>query len=135
MDEVERARTRRPRTVTWLGGVLTLIGLGAMALLAASAAARSFALNDATWVAGGFAIASPLAAVGVLAARRFGLYLALAVGAAVVVGGAILLWRAVAEWSLPGSFAVLLLPPAAIALVVGGFVLIAAFGKRAHFTR
>ena len=71
-------------------------------------------------------IAAGIAGIGVLRARRWGAVLAIGVGLALILGGVVLLWVVFSELGLPGSFAVLFLPPAAVALVVGTFVLWAA---------
>jgi len=77
-------------------------------------------------------IAAGIAGIGVLRARRWGAVLAIGVGLALILGGVVLLWVVFSELGLPGSFAVLFLPPAAVALVVGTFVLWAARATEAH---
>jgi len=77
-------------------------------------------------------IAAGIAGIGVLRDRRWGAVLAIGVGLALILGGVVLLWVVLSELGLPGSFVVLFLPPAAVALVVGTFVLWAARATVTH---
>lgn len=77
-------------------------------------------------------IAAGIGGIGVLRARRWGAILAIGVGLALLAGGIILLWVVISELGIPGSFAMLFLPPAAVALIVGTFVLWAALATRSR---
>jgi len=79
------------------------------------------------------AVLAPVASVGLLRARRWGQFLAAALGALSVLGAILLVAAASRDLGQPGSFAVLLLPPALIAALFGGLLLYATLGKRAYF--
>jgi hypothetical protein len=78
-------------------------------------------------------IGSGIAGVAVLGGRGWSQILAIAVGVACIVVGVLLTLPAIAEWGVPGSFALLLLPAAAVAFLVGAYVLYAAVANRAYF--
>jgi hypothetical protein len=79
------------------------------------------------------AVLAPVASVGLLRARRWGQFLAAALGALSGLGAILLVAAASRDLGQPGSFAVLLLPPALIAALFGGLLLYATLGKRAYF--
>lgn len=68
------------------------------------------------------AIVAGAAAFGVVRGRRWGRTLALGVGAVFLVGAAVLVLSALQEWGLPGSFSALLIPPAVVACLIGGYL-------------
>ncbi|MEP7083028.1 MAG: hypothetical protein ABI841_08675 [Chloroflexota bacterium] len=76
-----------------------------------------------------------IAAAGVFGGRRWARPLAAAVGVATILGGAFLLLVVLSELGLPGSFAILFLPPALLALLVGAFVVYAALRNAAYLSR
>jgi uncharacterized membrane protein (UPF0136 family) len=78
-------------------------------------------------------ILSGIAAVGVFRGRRWSQILAIGVGAASLLGGVMLLLPAIVEWGVPGSFAILFIPPGIVALLVGAFIVYAAVAYRAYF--
>ena len=80
-----------------------------------------------------FGVLAGIAAVGVLRGRRWGAILTIAVGTATILGGVILLWIAIIEHGVPGSFAVLFVPPGIAALLAGAFILYAALANQAYF--
>lgn len=80
-------------------------------------------------------VMAAIAAVGAFRGRGWARPLSVAVGAAVILGGAFLLFIVVAEWGLPGSFAVLFLPPGLLAVLIGGFVVWAALANGAYLHR
>jgi len=80
-------------------------------------------------------LASAIAAVGVFGGRRWARPLAIAVGLTILAGGVLLLLIAVSGLGAPGSFAVLIFPPAILALLIGGFVVYAALRNAAYLHR
>ena len=80
-------------------------------------------------------LASAIAAVGVFRGRGWAGWLAIAVGLAILAGGVLLLFIAVSGLGAPGSFAVLIFPPAILALLIGGFVVYAALRNAAYLHR
>ena len=150
MSRDSQAGTGRPGSATALGIVLFLIALlfvayagltvvsnlqnpgggGGIALLV-----ELLLLAPAqVLVPSAIGIAAGVGGVGVLRARRWGAVLAIGVGLALILGGVFLLWVVISELGIPGSFAVLFLPPAAVALIVGTFVLWAALANRPHLS-
>lgn len=81
----------------------------------------------------GLTLTAGAAAIGVLQGRRWGRPLALAAGAILLLGGFVLLWIVLRELGLPGSFAVLAIPPAILFLAVGAFVTFAAGTSGRYF--
>jgi hypothetical protein len=144
---------RRPKSVTALGILLTVIA----ALLLLSAArgivgyfesaeyggvATQLSLVEHLLVRPQDTLLPPLiglmaaiAAVGVFQRRAWARPLSVAVGVAVILGGAFLLFIVVAEWGLPGSFAVLFLPPGLLAVLIGAFVVWASLANAAYLHR
>jgi hypothetical protein len=88
-----------------------------------------------TLVPAGVGMFSVIAGVGVFLDRSWGRILAIGVGAATVLAGVLLTLPAIVEWGVPGSFAMLLLPAAFIAFVLGGYVLYAALANRAYLSQ
>ena len=80
-------------------------------------------------------ITAALGAVGVLRGHRWGRILAVGLGAAINLGGLFALANLVREWGMPGSFAVLSVPPAIVAFLVGGFVVYVALRNAAYLSR
>lgn len=107
------------------GGIATQLSVGEFLLVAAAQ----------TMVPAGIGILSAIAAVGVFRGRRWGQILAIGIGAASLLGGVMLSLPAIVEWGVPGSFAVLLLPAAFVAFLIGAYVLYAAFVYRAYLSR
>lgn len=149
MGREGRAGTGRPRSVTALGIVLIVlallflsyVGLSVVSTLqdpgdgggdVASLVELMLEAPAQILVPSAIGIAAGSAGIGVLRARRWGAVLAIGVGLALIMGGVVLLWVVFSELGLPGSFAVLFLPTAAVALVVGTFVLWAARATAAH---
>jgi uncharacterized membrane protein (UPF0136 family) len=150
MSERMEAGAGRPRSVTGLGAALILIAV--LALLNVARGLVGYFQSDVDGIATRFSlgeflfqvpeqtlvpavvgILAAIAAIGVFRARRWGLALAVGVGMACLVGGVLLTWPTIAEWGLPGSFALLLLPAAFVAFATGAYVLYAALGNRAFF--
>jgi hypothetical protein len=143
----------RPRSVTALGVVLILIALLALLNVArglvgyfesagyggiatrVSVAEFVVTASDQILVPAAIGIGSALASTGVFRGRRWGQVLAICVGSAILLVGAMLTLPTIVEWGVPGSFALLLLPGALIAFLVGGYVLYAAFVNRAYFSQ
>jgi hypothetical protein len=106
-----------------VGGIATQISIGEFLLEA----------PEQILVPAAVGILSGISAVGVFRGRRSGQILAIGVGAAYLIGGVILLVPAVVEWGVPGSFAILLVPPGIVALLAGVFIVYAAVAHRAYF--
>lgn len=141
----------RPRSVTQLAAVLSVVSVLAILLVVLSligyfgsaaedgVATRmslgAFLLDspEATLIPAGFGIAAGIAAIGVARCRRWGQILAVGVGVVCLLVGMRLLAPAIAEWDMPGSFAVLSLPPAFVAFGVGAYVLYSARINRPFF--
>jgi hypothetical protein len=129
----------RPRSVTAIGSIL--IGLGVLAIGIAAVGAVSSLSSGYAWMAAvlvvlpatfaGLALAGGF---GMLAGARWGWWLGIAAAAAVIAGGVWLVITALMEWDLPGSFAALRLPPAAVALLVGGVLVYGLIASRAYFS-
>ncbi len=153
MGDSATHRTRRPRSATGLGVVLILIGVLALLNMARGLVGYFASAEDGgiasrapigeylllasmeTLVPAGVGILSVVGAVGVFLGRRWGRILATGVGAATVFAGVLLTLPAIVEWGMPGSFALLLLPAAFVAVLLGGFVLYAALANRAYFSQ
>ncbi|HEX7224736.1 MAG TPA: hypothetical protein VF367_04065 [Candidatus Limnocylindria bacterium] len=73
------------------------------------------------------------ATVGILRRRAWGRLLALAIAVAFLGSGLLLTIEAIRGWGVAGSFAVLVVPLALVALLCGGFVMWATWSTRAHF--
>jgi hypothetical protein len=125
---------RRPRSVTGQGVVLIVIAVLALLNLARGLVGE-FLLADPgqTLVPAGVGILSLIAAVRVFRGRRWSQILAIGVGAASLLGGVMLSLPMIVEWGMPGSFAVLLLPFAFVAFLIGAYVLYAALVNRPYF--
>lgn len=80
------------------------------------------------------AVSGTAAVIGLVRGRAWGRVLALAVGALLMVLGLALLWPVLREWGMRDSLSVLLIPPAAVMLIIGGFVAWAAASSRAFFS-
>jgi len=153
MGESAKSRIGRPRSVTGLGVVLIVIGVLALLNMARglvgyfqSAAADGIATEvslgefllvapEQTLVPAAVGIIAGIACLGVLRGHRWGQILAIGVGAATLLGGVRLLVPAIVEWGVPGSFSILLLPPAFVAFLVGAYVLYAALVNRSYFSQ
>jgi hypothetical protein len=129
---------RRPRGVAVVASVL--IGLGVVATVVAAMGAVTSSASGYAWMTivlvllpATFAAVAVAAGFGMLAGARWGWQLGLVAAAAVLAGGAWLVITALMEWSLPGSFAVLRLAPAAVAFLVGGSLAYGLISKRAYF--
>lgn len=147
MGASARSVGRRPRSISGL--VVALIVIAALTLLQAAVRMIGYPSADDGSVAplSEFLLGQPeqtllppaigllagIAAVGVLRGRRWGAILAIAVGTATILGGVILLWVAIVELGVPGSFAVLFVPPGIVALLAGAFILYAALANQAYF--
>ena len=125
---------RRPRSVSGLGVVLILIAVLALLNVARGLVGR-FLVEATILMPAGVGILSLIAAVGVFRGRRWSQILAIGVGVASLSGGVLLSLPMIVEWGHPGSFAVLLLPIAFLAFLIGGYVLYAAFVNRAYFSQ
>jgi len=132
MDEAQGPGMRRPRSVTGLGVVLIVIAV--LALLNTARGLVSY-FQSADYGTAGAGILSVIAAVGVFRGRRWGQILAIGVGAASLLSGVMLSLPTIVEWGMPGSFALLLLPFASVAFLVGAYVLYAALVNKAYFRR
>ena len=149
MGREGRPGTGRPRSVTALGIVLIVlallfllyVGLSIVSTLqnpgdgggdVASLLELMLEAPGQVLVPSVIGIAAGFGGIGVLRQRRWSVVLAIGVGLALLLGGVVLLWVVISELGLPGSFAVLFLPPAAVALIAGTFVLWAALATRAH---
>lgn len=106
-----------------VGGIANQISVGEFLLEA----------PEQTLVPAVVGIVSGIAAVGVFRARRWGQILAIGVGAASLLGGVMLLLPLIVEWGVPGSFAILLVPPGIVALLAGAFIVYTAVANRAYF--
>ncbi len=80
-------------------------------------------------------VAAAIAGVGVFRGRRWARLLAVAVGVAMILGGAFLLLMVLSELGVPGSFAILFLPPGILAVLIGGYVVWAALAHSAYLHR
>lgn len=80
-------------------------------------------------------LVAAIAGVGVFRGRRWARPLAVGVGVAAIVGGVFLLLIVLSELGLPGSFAMLFLPPGLLAILIGGFVVYAALANGAYLHR
>jgi hypothetical protein len=107
------------------GGIASQVPIGEYLLLVATE----------TLVPAGVGILSIMAAIGVFRGRRWAQLLAIGIGAVCVLGGVLLTLPAIVERDMPGSFALLLLPAAFVAFLLGGYVLYAALANRAYFTQ
>ena len=151
MSRDSQAGTGRPGSATALGIVLFLIALLFVAYAGLTVVSNLQNPGDGgggiaslvellllapaqVLVPSAIGIAAGVGGVGVLRARRWGAVLAIGVGLALILGGVFLLWVVISELGIPGSFAVLFLPPAAVALIVGTFVLWAALANRPHLS-
>lgn len=130
--------SRRPRGVTVVASVF--IGLGLLAIVVAAVGAVTSSASGYAWMTivlvllpATFAAVAVAAGFGMLTGARWGWQLGLVAAAAVLAAGAWLVITALMEWNLPGSFAALRLPPAAVALLVGGSLAYGLISKRAHF--
>jgi hypothetical protein len=153
MGGTARAGIGRPRRVTGLGVMLIVIAVLALLNMArglvgyfqsaddggiaTQVSVGEFLLvaPDQTLVPAGIGVFSSIAAVGVFRGRRWSQILAIGVGAASLLGGVMLTMPAIAEWGVPGSFALLLLPAAFVAFLIGAYVLYAALANRAWFSQ
>jgi hypothetical protein len=81
----------------------------------------------------GVALASAGAALGVVRRRQWGRRLAIGLALAMALTGLVLLFRAVLEWNLPGSFAILLVPPGLILLLSGASLAYAMISAPGYF--
>jgi hypothetical protein len=79
------------------------------------------------------ALVAGTAAIGLLRGTRWGAALTIAASIVFLVGGLALLYGAMREWGLPGSFAVLYLPPAVVAILVGAYVGLATLTSGSYF--
>lgn len=79
-------------------------------------------------------VVAAVAAVGVFRGRAWARPLSVAVGVIVILGGAFLLLIVASEWGVPGSFAILFLPPGLLAVLIGAFVVWAALKNAAHLS-
>lgn len=75
-----------------------------------------------------------VAGVGVLRRRRWGRLLGLGLAGVTLLFAAWLTFGIAITWNAPGSFAVLLIPPAAVAYAVGGFIGYALLRERTAFS-
>lgn len=107
------------------GGLASRVPVGEYLLLVAGE----------TLVPAGVGVLAVSAAVGVFLGRRWGRILAIGVGGVCVLVGVLLTVPTIVEWGMPGSFALLLLPFAFVAFLVGGYVLYAALANGAYFSR
>ncbi len=151
MGESARPRVGRPPSVTRLGIVLIVVALLALLNMARGLVGYFQSADDGgiatqvslgefllvapeqTLVPAGIGTLSGIGAVGVFRGRRWSRILAIGVGAASVLGGVMLSLPAILEWGVPGSFALLLLPAAVVAFLIGAYVLYAAHVNRAYF--
>lgn len=76
-----------------------------------------------------------IAGIGVFAGRRWARPLAVAVGVATILGGVFLLLVVLSELGIPGSFAMLFLPPGILAVLIGSYVVYAALTNGAYLHR
>ena len=76
-----------------------------------------------------------IAGIGVFGGRRWARPLAVAVGVAIILGGLFLLLVVLSELGIPGSFAMLFLPPGILAVLIGLFVVYAALSNAAYLRR
>lgn len=149
MGREGRVGTGRPRSVTALGVVLIVLALLLLLYVGISVVGTLQNPGDGggdvaslvelmletpaqVLVPSAIGIAAGIGGIGALRRRRWSAVLAIGVGMALLLGGVVLLWVVISELGLPGSFAVLFLPPAAVALIVGTFVLWAALATRTH---
>jgi len=80
-------------------------------------------------------LVAAIAGVGVFRGRQWARPLAVGVGVATILGGVFLLLIVLSELGLPGSFAMLFLPPGLLAILIGGFVVYAALANGAYLHR
>ncbi|MGQ0607542.1 MAG: hypothetical protein ACT4OQ_03650 [Chloroflexota bacterium] len=78
-------------------------------------------------------LAAGVAGMGLLNGRGWSQILAIGIGSLSVAAAVALFGNAIAGWSQPGSFAVLLLPPAVVALLLGTLVLHGIATTRTYF--
>ncbi|MGZ8476002.1 MAG: hypothetical protein ACXWWQ_07280 [Candidatus Limnocylindria bacterium] len=76
-----------------------------------------------------------VAGIGVFGGRRWARPLAVVVGVATMLGGVFLLVVVLSELGVPGSFAMLFLPPGILALLIGAYVVYAALTNEAYLRR
>ena len=80
-------------------------------------------------------VMAAIGGVGAFRGRRWTRPVAVAVGVATVLGGAFLVMIALSELGIPGSFAMLFLPPAVLAVAMGAFIVYAALVNGAYLNR
>ncbi len=83
----------------------------------------------------GLAVLAGTASLGVWQGRPWGRALAAIVTAIILLGAVLLTVGVVVEWGLPGSFAVLLIPPIIVMLVVGGYIVWTLLTSSTYFDR
>lgn len=130
--------TGRPRGVTMVASALIVLGI--LAFVVAALGAVTSGSSGYAWmmlvlvlVPATFAAVALAAGFGMLAGARWGWQLGIVAAAALIAGGVWLVVTALMELSLPGSFAVLRFPPAAVAFAVGGSLVYGLIAKRAYF--
>ncbi len=83
----------------------------------------------------GLGVLAGTAGIGVWQGRPWGRAVAAIVAAVILLGAVLMTVSVVVEWGLPGSFAVLLIPPTIVALAGGGYIAWALLTSPTYFDR